>query len=61
MEQTSLHRTKASINVYHTRGIRLIANVKPYMLASHPEYARLRAAGAFFTDPRNGQSAEARL
>ena len=43
------------------RGIKLIANVKPYILASHPEYERLRQAGAFFMDDRTGKSAEARL
>ncbi|KAL1627168.1 hypothetical protein SLS56_006506 [Neofusicoccum ribis] len=49
------------IAAYHARGIRLIANIKPYVLASHPAYAALRDAGAFFTDPATGASAEARL
>ncbi|KIV99243.1 uncharacterized protein PV09_09105 [Verruconis gallopava] len=52
---------RAFIDAYHARGIRIIANVKPYVLASHPEYERLRKAGAFFTDPRTGGSGEARL
>lgn len=47
------------INKYHERGIRLIANVKPYVLANHPEYHKLAKAGAFFK--KDGDSARARL
>lgn len=46
---------------YHEEGIRIIANVKPYVLASHPEYAKLVSSGAFFTDPRTKKSGVARL
>ena len=49
------------IDEYHRQGIRLIANVKPYVLSNHPEYEKLRAAGALFTDPGTKQSATARL
>lgn len=52
---------KGFLDAYHKEGIRLIANVKPYVLASHPEYEKLKAAGAFFTDPVTGDSAQARL
>ncbi|KAF2118090.1 glycosyl hydrolases family 31-domain-containing protein [Lophiotrema nucula] len=52
---------KGFIDAYHKEGIRLIANVKPYVLGSHPEYEKLRKAGALFTDPVTGESAEARL
>ncbi|RMZ67857.1 neutral alpha-glucosidase ab precursor [Pyrenophora seminiperda CCB06] len=52
---------KGWIDAYHKEGIRLIANVKPYVLASHPEYEKLRAAGAFFTDSLTLTSGEARL
>ena len=52
---------KGFIDEYHRRGIRLIANVKPYVLSNHPEYAKLRSAGAFFTDPNTEESATARL
>jgi alpha-glucosidase (family GH31 glycosyl hydrolase) len=45
----------------HSHGIRLIANVKPYVLSSHPEYQKLVAAGAMFKDPRSAESAIARL
>lgn len=46
---------------YHRRGIRLIANIKPYVLANHPAYDKLMRAGAFFKDPRTGQTGIARL
>ncbi|OAA66278.1 neutral alpha-glucosidase ab precursor [Cordyceps fumosorosea ARSEF 2679] len=46
---------------YHKLGMRLIANVKPYVLASHPEYEKLKAANAFFTDPSTKQPGVARL
>jgi alpha-glucosidase (family GH31 glycosyl hydrolase) len=46
---------------YHRRGIRLVANVKPYVLENHPEYQRLKEAGALFRDPRTNRSAVTRL
>ena len=46
---------------YHEEGIRIIANVKPYVLSSHPDYANLLSSGAFFTDPRTKKSGIARL
>jgi alpha-glucosidase (family GH31 glycosyl hydrolase) len=46
---------------YHAEGIRIVANVKPYILANHPEYESLVAAGAFFKDPRTKKSGVARL
>ncbi|PMB63494.1 Alpha-glucosidase 2 [Beauveria bassiana] len=49
------------IREYHKLGMRLIANVKPYVLGSHPEYETLKAANAFFTDPNTKQPAVARL
>ncbi|KAF1847277.1 glycoside hydrolase family 31 protein [Cucurbitaria berberidis CBS 394.84] len=52
---------KGFIDAFHREGIRLIANVKPYVLESHPEYNKLKAAGAFFTDSLTVASAEARL
>jgi alpha-glucosidase (family GH31 glycosyl hydrolase) len=49
--------TKAS----HAAGIRMIANVKPYVLESHPEYKNLASTGALFIDPATKESAIARL
>ncbi|KAB5575352.1 glycosyl hydrolases family 31-domain-containing protein, partial [Coniochaeta sp. 2T2.1] len=45
----------------HKRGVRLLANVKPYVLANHPAYNKLAAAGAFFKDPHTQKSGIARL
>lgn len=45
----------------HRRGVRLLANVKPYVLDNHPEYKKLSTAGAFFTDPLTKLSGVARL
>ena len=52
---------KGFCDAFHKRGIRLIANVKPYVLASHPEYEKLAKAGALFKDPKTNASAIARL
>lgn len=46
---------------YHAEGIRLIANVKPYVLANHPEYGKLAKANALFKDPRTNQAGVTRL
>ncbi|TVY84919.1 Alpha-glucosidase [Lachnellula suecica] len=46
---------------YHHEGIRIIANVKPYVLANHPEYQKLVDANAFFSDPRTKKAGIARL
>ncbi|CAK7214047.1 hypothetical protein SCUCBS95973_002013 [Sporothrix curviconia] len=35
----------------HKRGVRLLANIKPYVLANHPAYPELKANNAFFKDP----------
>ena len=50
---------KGWIHEYHKCGIRLIANVKPYVLTNHPEYDNLAKAGAFFQ--QDGSTATARL
>ncbi|KAH6853129.1 glycoside hydrolase family 31 protein [Chaetomium sp. MPI-CAGE-AT-0009] len=49
------------INEYHKHGIRLIANIKPYVIGSHPEYEKLKAAGALFTDSHTGKTAVTKL
>jgi alpha-glucosidase (family GH31 glycosyl hydrolase) len=45
----------------HKRGVRILANIKPYVLANHPDYDKLSEAGAFFRDPQTGRTAVARL
>lgn len=52
---------KGFVTKYHEEGIRIIANVKPYILSNHPEYTKLLLSGAFFTDPRTKKSGIARL
>lgn len=52
---------KGFLNEYLRLGIRIIANVKPYILANHPEYEKLRKADALFTDPCTKESAVTRL
>jgi alpha-glucosidase (family GH31 glycosyl hydrolase) len=49
------------IKAYHQQGIRLIANIKPYVIGSHPEYEKLKAAGALFTDSHTGKTAVTKL
>ncbi|KAI9154842.1 Alpha-glucosidase 2 [Paramyrothecium foliicola] len=49
------------IKEYHKLGMRLIANVKPYVLANHPEYQKLKDSGALFIDPHTKQTAVTRL
>jgi alpha-glucosidase (family GH31 glycosyl hydrolase) len=45
----------------HRHGVRLLANVKPYVLSNHPEYRQLAEQGAFFKDPITRCTAVARL
>jgi alpha-glucosidase (family GH31 glycosyl hydrolase) len=52
---------KAFCDAFHAKGIRLIANIKPYVLGSHPEYENLVKAGALFTDPETSGTGVARL
>jgi alpha-glucosidase (family GH31 glycosyl hydrolase) len=52
---------RAFTEAFHVQGIRLIANVKPYVLSNHPEYKELADSGALFIDPRTNETAVARL
>lgn len=45
----------------HKRGVRILANIKPYVLANHPDYQKLSEAGGFFRDPLTGKTGVARL
>lgn len=45
----------------HKHGVRLLANVKPYVLENHPAYPELSRIGAFFKDPNTMATAVARL
>ncbi|KAF2149563.1 glycoside hydrolase family 31 protein [Myriangium duriaei CBS 260.36] len=52
---------EAWIQENHKRGIRLLANIKPFILASHPDYQALESAKGMFTDPASGKTANVRL
>ncbi|PYH41529.1 putative alpha-glucosidase [Aspergillus saccharolyticus JOP 1030-1] len=39
------------IAAYHSRGIRLLTNIKPFLLASHPDFKKLVDGNGFFNDP----------
>ncbi|KAL4940561.1 hypothetical protein BDV06DRAFT_224004 [Aspergillus oleicola] len=38
------------IQEYHNRGIRMITNIKPFLLSSHPDFQKLIDGKGFFTD-----------
>ncbi|RAH82098.1 hypothetical protein BO86DRAFT_312341 [Aspergillus japonicus CBS 114.51] len=46
---------------YHARGIRLLTNIKPFLLASHPDFQKLVDANGFFKDPATGEPGYMRL
>ncbi|RAL09536.1 putative alpha-glucosidase [Aspergillus homomorphus CBS 101889] len=46
---------------YHSRGIRLLTNIKPFLLASHPEFQKLVDGNGFFEDPETGEPGYMRL
>lgn len=46
---------------YHSKGIRLMTNIKPFILASHPAYQGLVRAKGMFTDPSTNDTATVRL
>lgn len=46
---------------YHAQGIRLLTNIKPFLLASHPDYRYLAENGGLFTHSRAQTTAEMRL
>jgi len=46
---------------FNAAGIRVVANVKPYVLKQHPAYEELRRNGALFFNPRTKEGAVARL
>ena len=60
----NLHRfpdPEGFIKQYHKLGMRLIANVKPYVIGSHPDYETLKSGGGLFKDPTTGKTAVTRL
>jgi alpha-glucosidase len=51
----------AMTQTFHDAGIRLAANIKPYLLTTHPKYEEVRAAGGFIRDPDTGDPALCRF
>ncbi|MBL8160396.1 MAG: glycoside hydrolase family 31 protein [Anaerolineae bacterium] len=49
------------VNDFHAAGIRLAANIKPYLLTTHPQYEQVRMAGGFIRDPDTGEPASTRF
>lgn len=49
------------IKAFDERGIKLMMNIKPYLMSTHPCYAQLVKEGALFTDPKTNSTAVARL
>jgi alpha-glucosidase len=49
------------VESFHSAGIRLAPNIKPYLLTTHPHYESLRAAGGFIRDPQTGEPALCRF
>ena len=46
---------KALNERFHSRGMRLVANLKPCLLDDHPAYGEVKAMGAFIADARSGE------
>jgi alpha-glucosidase (family GH31 glycosyl hydrolase) len=49
------------LSKYHALGIRLLSNIKPFILSSHPDYNYLVKSGGLFTDPRTGEEGVMKL
>ncbi len=49
------------VNDFHAAGIRLAANIKPYLLTTHPQYEQVRMAGGFIRDLDTGEPANTRF
>lgn len=46
---------------YHSRGIRLITNIKPFLLGSHPDFQKLIDGNGFFKNPETNEPGYMRL
>jgi alpha-glucosidase len=49
------------IQSFHDAGIRLAANIKPYLLTTHPDFEAVKAAGGFIRDPDTNEPALCRF
>jgi alpha-glucosidase (family GH31 glycosyl hydrolase) len=46
---------------FHRQGIRLLTNIKPFILSSHPDFEYLKSKNALFTDPSTGKMGTMKL
>ncbi|MDZ4766535.1 MAG: glycoside hydrolase family 31 protein [Chloroflexota bacterium] len=51
----------AMVQTFHDGGLRVAANIKPYLLTTHPDYDAVRAAGGFIQDADMDEPASARF
>jgi alpha-glucosidase len=49
------------VKTFHDGGMRVAANIKPYLLTTHPDYDAVRAAGGFVRDAESDDPAPARF
>jgi alpha-glucosidase (family GH31 glycosyl hydrolase) len=52
---------KGMVALYHKAGIKVIPNIKPYMLEQHPHYKGLHEADALFHDPWTKKPVKTRI
>lgn len=52
---------KGMVKTFHKAGIKVVPNIKPYLLGTHPAYERLRKADAFFVDPDTDKPVTVRI
>jgi len=43
------------VDTFHQAGMKVMANIKPCLLDSHPRYAEVQALGGFIKNPENGE------
>ena len=46
---------------YHEQGIRVLTNLKPFILSSHPDFEYLKATGGLFTNPATSKMGTMKL
>lgn len=52
---------KEMVKTYHRSGMKIVPNVKPYLLTGHPDYKRLEEGSALFFDPLTKKAARQNL
>ena len=52
---------KGMVATFHKAGMKVVPNIKPYLLESHPHYERLYKADALHHDPWTNEPAKTRI